>query len=84
MEYYNSLLESYDLLKKRKFKLSLKEQDVGGGSTDDQIQTVISTATGSPSSKPGEAQTINDVELWCDLYLQVFYQSQVKIKVSVL
>jgi len=64
MEYYNSLLESYDLLKKRKFKLSLKEQDVGGGSTDDQIQTVISTATGSPSSKPGEAQTINDVELW--------------------
>ena len=74
MDYYYALLDSYSLLKKREFKLSRKititegPQDEGQGIqsnfNDDNINTVKTTAAGSPSSKPGEAKSINDVELW--------------------
>ena len=74
MDYYYALLDSYSLLKKREFKLSRKRtitegpQGEGPGIqsnfNDDNINTVKTTAAGSPSSKPGEAKSINDVELW--------------------
>ena len=45
MEYYNSLLESYDLLKKRKFKLSLAEAR----------GPIVKPGEGGPKERPGGA-----------------------------
>ena len=57
MDYYYALLNSYDLLKKRKFKLSLREQFIAEGEGDpggEEAQNVLTTMQGA---QPGAKET---------------------------
>ena len=44
MDYYYALLDNYKLLRQRRFKLSLREEEAEGMSEEDKIRAVISTA----------------------------------------
>ena len=64
MNYYEALLESYSLLKKRKFKLSIKEQEEEApqGKSDEEVLAEIKPALGV--GKDQSTLEINKVKLW--------------------
>ena len=57
MDYYYSLLNSYELLKRRKFKLSLREEEGEG----DAAKVIKDTGDGKSHDDPG---TLNGVAVW--------------------
>ena len=60
MQYYYSLLENYEQLKRRQFKLSLREEEGKKMSDEEKIQDLTSKA-GEDREKPG---TINGVNVY--------------------
>ena len=66
MNYYYALLNSYSLLKKRRFKLSIQEQgdgDLASLSQEEKVKKLVSSAGDKDS--PGNIQGVDgNVELW--------------------
>ena len=62
MEYYYALLENYNQLKRRKFKLSLREEEVDG----EALQKKITDLQGKAGADKEGAADVNGVKVWKD------------------
>ena len=70
MDYYYALLQSYDLLKRRKFKLSLREEDNVAQGMDLQDPQVITTLTKivSDLGSKGDMESTDNVQNGVQVY----------------
>ena len=62
MDYYYALLESYEQLKRRKFKLSLREADGDPSYDEDEARKVIKDNGTALDAKT--AKSVNGVKIW--------------------
>ena len=63
MDYYYALLENYEQLKRRKFKLSLREQEEADGG---DLEAKIQKLTGQAGADEEGATDVNGVKVWKD------------------